>query len=139
MFFIIFRTTKPKSEWYKKHKKSQMTKPFKKICRLNHYSKLYLINQFKTMKHIFLIMTILLLVSCKDKQETKNEDTALKVQQYTIEQFMDNEAVGGGSFSHDNSKLLISSNRTGIYNAYTVPVAGGDYIPITASDSTSYF
>src|SRR5690606_13427404 len=91
------------------------------------------------MKHLFLIMTILLLVSCKDKQETKNEDTALKVQQYTIEQFMDNEAVGGGSFSHDNSKLLISSNRTGIYNAYTVPVAGGDYIPITASDSTSYF
>ncbi len=52
---------------------------------------------------------------------------------------MDNEAVGGCSFSSDNSKLLISSNRSGIYNVYTVPYVGGDYTPITASDNTSYF
>ena len=38
------------------------------------------------------------------------------VKQYTIEQFMDNEAVRGGSFSPDNSNLLVSSNRTGIFN-----------------------
>lgn len=61
------------------------------------------------------------------------------MEQYTIEQFMDNESVVGGSFSADDSKLLISSNRSGIYNVYTVPTAGGDYTPITASDSTSYF
>ena len=69
----------------------------------------------------------------------KKEEAAVSVKEYTIEQFMDNEAVSGGSFSYDNSKLLISSNRSGIYNVYTVPTAGGEYIPITASDSTSYF
>jgi dipeptidyl aminopeptidase/acylaminoacyl peptidase len=52
---------------------------------------------------------------------------------------MDNEAVGGGSFSTDNINLLVSSNRTGIYNVYTIPVKGGEMVPITASDSTSIF
>lgn len=91
------------------------------------------------MKHLIFAMTFVFFVSCKDKTDEKKEDTANKVEQYTIEQFMDNEAVGGGSFSHDNSKLLISSNRSGIFNVYTIPVTGGSYTPITASDSTSYF
>lgn len=91
------------------------------------------------MKHLIFAMTLLLCTSCKDKKDEKKEDTALKIEQYTIEQFMDNEAVSGGSFSYDNSKLLISSNRSGIFNVYTVPAIGGSYTPITASDSTSYF
>ena len=90
------------------------------------------------MKQIIVALSILVCISCKDKKEEK-KDTAVKVEQYTIEQFMDNEAVNGGSFSFDNSKILITSNRSGIYNVYTVPTIGGSYTPITASDSTSYF
>ncbi|MBN4085543.1 S9 family peptidase, partial [Flavobacteriaceae bacterium AH-315-B10] len=78
-----------------------------------------------------------LLVSCKKDQETKN--VAQNLKQYTIEQFMDNEAVRGGSFSPDNSKLLVTSNRTGIYNMYTVNTNNGEFTPITTSDSTSVF
>lgn len=91
------------------------------------------------MKRFIFAITLLLCISCKDQKEEKKEDTAIKVEQYTIEQFMDNEAVTGGSFSFDNSKLLISSNQSGIFNVYTVPITGGNYTPITASDSTSYF
>ena len=91
------------------------------------------------MKSKFLVFLMILLVfACKEDQ--KDKDVAQReVQLYTIDQFMDNEAVGGGSFSSDNSKLLISSNRTGIYNVYTVPSTGGELTPITKSDSTSYF
>ena len=78
---------------------------------------------------------VTLLFSCK--KETKIAQREVK--QYTIEQFMDNEAVGGGSFSSDNSTLLVSSNRSGIYNVYTIPAKGGEMTPITASDSTSVF
>ncbi|MEO8774002.1 MAG: prolyl oligopeptidase family serine peptidase [Gelidibacter sp.] len=91
------------------------------------------------MKHIIFAFSMLLCLSCKNQKDEKKEDTAIKIEQYTIEQFMDNEAVAGGSFSFDNTKLLISSNRSGIYNVYTVPTIGGSYTPITASDSTSYF
>lgn len=91
------------------------------------------------MKTFFLTFSFLvLLVSCKE--ETKNETTKEReIQNYTINQFMDNESVSGGSFSSDNSKLLVSSNRSGIYNVYTIPVTGGELAPITQSDSTSYF
>ncbi|MFT3912830.1 MAG: S9 family peptidase [Anaeromyxobacteraceae bacterium] len=63
---------------------------------------------------------------------------------YTIEQFLTTESVGGASFSADEKRLLFSSNRTGIWNVYEVPVAGGPARAITASttDSTyavSYF
>lgn len=78
------------------------------------------------------------LFSCKE--DVKNTDIVKKeVKQYSIEQFMDNEAIGGGSFSYDNSQLLISSNRSGIYNAFTVSTEGGEMTAITQSDSTSVF
>lgn len=86
-------------------------------------------------KFLGLCLTILIF-SCKD--EKKEEAMATReIQHYTIEQFMDNEAVGGGSFSSDNSNLLVSSNRSGIYNVYTIPVKGGEMTAITKSDSTS--
>lgn len=78
---------------------------------------------------------ITLLFSCKGETKIVQRE----VKQYTIEQFMDNEAVGGGSFSSDNSTLLVSSNRSGIYNVYTIPAKGGEMTAITASDSTSVF
>jgi dipeptidyl aminopeptidase/acylaminoacyl peptidase len=81
------------------------------------------------------LVIIALLFSCK--KDTKRSQREIK--QYTIEQFMDNEAVGGGSFSSDNSKLLVSSNRSGIYNVYTIPTKGGEMTAITTSDSTSVF
>lgn len=70
---------------------------------------------------------------------SSTKKTENKVTQYTIAQFMDNEAVSGGTFSTDNSKILVSSNRSGIYNIYTIPSNGGEMTPITSSDSNSYF
>lgn len=79
---------------------------------------------------------ILILFSCKKEEETSQ---VKDIEQYSIEQFMDNESVRGGSFSPDNSKLLVSSNRSGIYNVYTIPAQGGEMKAITQSDSTSMF
>jgi dipeptidyl aminopeptidase/acylaminoacyl peptidase len=64
--------------------------------------------------------------------------------QYTIEQFLATTAVTGPSFSADEKKILFSSDKTGIYNVYSIPVAGGEATPVTASttDTTiavSYF
>jgi dipeptidyl aminopeptidase/acylaminoacyl peptidase len=62
---------------------------------------------------------------------------------YTIEQFMSTTAVTGASFSADESRILFSSNATGVYNVYSVPVAGGPATPMTSSKDTtiavSYF
>jgi dipeptidyl aminopeptidase/acylaminoacyl peptidase len=39
----------------------------------------------------------------------------------------------GSSFSPDGSKLLVSRDETGIYNAYAIPVAGGPALQLTQS------
>ncbi|WP_418498872.1 alpha/beta fold hydrolase [Flagellimonas sp.] len=89
------------------------------------------------MKKIMMIALVSLVWACKE--EKKEPSLAETMQTYTIAQMMDNEAIGGGSFSPDNSKLLISSNRSGIYNMYTIPTSGGDMLPVTQSDSSSVF
>lgn len=89
------------------------------------------------MKKLFSLLVIAAIWSCKQQKTEPSIADTMKT--YTIAQMMDNEAIGGGSFSPDKSKLLISSNRSGIYNMYTVPASGGDMIPITQSDSSSVF
>jgi dipeptidyl aminopeptidase/acylaminoacyl peptidase len=64
--------------------------------------------------------------------------------QYTIEQFFATTGVRGASFSSDEKRILFSSNQTGVYNVYAMPVTGGTPSPQTASatDTTyavSYF
>src|SRR6266849_5787421 len=64
--------------------------------------------------------------------------------QYTIDQFMAVIRVAGASFSPDEKRILFSSNQSGIFNAYSVPVAGGSATQLTRSttDTTyavSYF
>ena len=49
--------------------------------------------------------------------------------QYTIEQFLATTTVGGPSFSPDGSKVLFTSDASGLPNAYTVPSDGGPIAP----------
>src|SRR5215211_2312399 len=41
--------------------------------------------------------------------------------QYTIDQFLNTVSINDASFSSDESRILFSSNRTGVWNAYTIP------------------
>ena len=55
------------------------------------------------------------------------------VPRYTIQQFLATTTYTGGSFSPDGSKLLVSSNQTGTYNAFAMPVDGGTPVQLTQS------
>jgi dipeptidyl aminopeptidase/acylaminoacyl peptidase len=70
--------------------------------------------------------------------------SARPAKQYTMEQFLNTTSISGATFSKDESRILFSSNKSGIWNAYTVPAAGGPWTQVTNSttDSTyavSYF
>ncbi len=91
------------------------------------------------MKNLSLICSaLILLFSCKDKQKNESNGVA-EIKQYTIEQFMGNENASANGFSADNSKVLVTSNRSGIYNMYTISAEGGELVPITQSDSASIY
>jgi len=58
---------------------------------------------------------------------------------YTAEQFFKTTSVRGGSFSHDETKLLITSDKTGVFNVYAQPLAGGEPTALTTSTTESIY
>lgn len=58
---------------------------------------------------------------------------------YTIEQFMATVSIGGASFSADEKRILFSSNVTGIFNVYSIPVTGGEPVALTKSTTDSNY
>ncbi|MDW7694578.1 prolyl oligopeptidase family serine peptidase [Flammeovirgaceae bacterium SG7u.111] len=84
-----------------------------------------------------LVLMALALWGCS--KQAPPEEEAQMVQEYTIEQFFGNTSIGGSSFSHDYSKILFSSDESGIYNVYSVPIEGGEPIQLTQSDSQTVF
>lgn len=73
------------------------------------------------------------------KSQTNAAMQARAVKQYTIEQFMDTTRTGGSSFSSDEKQVLFHSNKTGIFNVYSVSVAGGAARQLTTSAKESTY
>ena len=66
------------------------------------------------------------------------------VPKYTAAQFFDTTSfrvaeAGGLAFSPDGRSVLISSDATGVFNAYALPVAGGAPVPLTGSTTDAVF
>ncbi|MEO1368347.1 MAG: S9 family peptidase, partial [Acidobacteriota bacterium] len=55
------------------------------------------------------------------------------------ESFLDTTVYAGASFSPDNQRILVSSDASGVFNAYAIPVAGGEPVALTDSTEQSIF
>ncbi|HXU35698.1 MAG TPA: prolyl oligopeptidase family serine peptidase [Blastocatellia bacterium] len=86
---------------------------------------------------LLLVPTVALAQGHKAKQEKSG--AARRVKQYSIEQFLDTTKITGSSFSFDDKSILFSSNKTGIFNVYSVPVSGGEPKQLTHSTTESTF
>lgn len=83
-------------------------------------------------KSLLFIFVPLLLFSCKNT-EKRNPET------YTIEQFYQNTRISGGAFSDDETHLLISSDKSGIFNVYEINIDNGQKTQRTFSEKESLF
>ena len=83
-------------------------------------------------KFLFLASLFLIFFSCKNVEKEQMSP----IQNYSIEQFMDNTRFFGSSFSHDESRILVGSNESGIINAYEVQLSDGSRSPLTESKET---
>ncbi len=59
--------------------------------------------------------------------------------EYTVADFYANTSYSGASWSPDRTHILVSSNATGIWNAYVIPAAGGAPRQLTQSTTQSIF
>ncbi len=72
------------------------------------------------------------------------EHAARPTKQYKIEDFVETVGVFGASFNASESRILFSSNKSGIWNVYSMPIGGGEWTQITKSttdnnDAVAYF
>jgi dipeptidyl aminopeptidase/acylaminoacyl peptidase len=99
-----------------------------------HYYIFPILNHIIMYKFLSVPALFLLFSSCKNQIKPPRE-----VKQYTIEQFFQTESVSGGVFNKDESKILINSNRTKIFNVYELNLADTTTKPITSSAQESFF
>jgi len=69
----------------------------------------------------------------------KSASPSKPAKRYSIEQFMATTSIGGASFSADEKRILYSSNASGIFNVYSMPVGGGEPTALTHSTLESNF
>lgn len=94
---------------------------------------------------LIVILVTTLLSSCSEQADTGmvvKEVVTVEIPKYSAEAFFATTSyglAGGKAFSPDNSKLLIHSDESGIFNVYALPVDGGDAVALTQSDSDAMF
>ena len=97
-----------------------------------------------------ILLPLLALAACKPAPESAipvadsvtnpaATEVARQVKQHPIEDFIDTTGVAGASFSPDESRILFSSNKSGIWNAYTMPAGGGEWTAVTTSTVDNTF
>jgi dipeptidyl aminopeptidase/acylaminoacyl peptidase len=72
--------------------------------------------------------------ACAPKKEQPE-----KPKEYTMTQFMDVVQISGGAFSPDETKVLISSKESGIFNAYEIDTQTGEKKQLTNSTDNAIF
>ncbi len=83
------------------------------------------------------------LLACSPSGERSSEqpttDSAFAPAQYSVADLYRNTEYSGASFSPSADRILVSSNRSGVYNAYAVPTAGGEPQSLTSSTDNAIF
>ncbi len=85
------------------------------------------------MKKLFLVIVVISFIAACQNQTVKKE-----VVQYSIEQFMNNINVFGSSFTSDESKILYSSNESGVYNVFEIDLKGSSKKQLTNREESTF-
>lgn len=83
------------------------------------------------MKTILGFLALLALLSCSKPVP--------EVKLYTIDQFYKNIRIGGGAFNADETRLLVSSDQSGIFNVFEIIIADTTVRQVTQSTVESFF
>jgi len=101
---------------------------------------------------LILCLSGLLLAACGDRQSTEAVESAAdavdapaaNIPKYSAETFFNTTSYGmvgsaAHAFAPDGSSLLITSDASGVFNAYSLPLDGSPAQPLTTSDDAAMF
>ena len=96
----------------------------------------------RAVRYSLALIAPLSIAACATESSRELPGTAERVftpTQYSVEDFYKNSEFFGASWSPDRRKLLVSSNLSGIWNAYVVPTDSGQPQPLTQSTTNAVF
>ncbi len=64
---------------------------------------------------------------------------SLPSKNYPIQDFVNTIGLSGDTFSADESRILFSSNKSGVWNTYSIPATGGEWKAITTSTTDNNY
>ena len=67
------------------------------------------------MKKLFFVAILISIIACQKSDYRE-------VKQYTIEQFVNTTRIFGSSFSLDEKNILFTSDKSGVYNVYSMSI-----------------
>lgn len=65
--------------------------------------------------------------------------TSKQIQKYSIEELLNSEAIVHNSISHNDQFILYSSDKSGVYNAYSIGMDSGESRQLTNSTDNAIF
>ena len=90
--------------------------------------------QIKTI--ISILALTYLVAGCENKQPAA---TRKEVKLYSAEQLYNNKSIGGAAYNTDETRILVNSNVSGIYNLYELNIGDTLQQPLTHSLKESFF
>lgn len=100
--------------------------------KLIHPSKNFIL---MPIRNLSILSVILLAITACKPAEPKNRTP----KQYEIEQLYNNLGISAAGFNEDETKILINSNVTGIFNVNELHIADTSIHPLTTSTKESFF
>ncbi len=93
-----------------------------------------------TIRSSFAIVLLLTAAACTTPATTEAPRPAAprEAAVYSIDDFLDTISFGGASFSHDNARVLVSSDASGVFNAHAISIDGGATTALTESDDSIF-
>lgn len=82
----------------------------------------------------YLFLGMMMMLACN-----QNADKPRTPKQFTIEQLFGNVAISAAGFNSDETKILVNSNQSGIFNLYELNLADTSMVPLTFSKKESFF
>ena len=86
------------------------------------------------------VLLLTLLAACDAPQQGESGElrVAAPATRYSLQQLMDSTAYRGLFLSPDGSRVLTSSDASGIFNLVELPVDGSEPWPLTDSDTITH-
>jgi dipeptidyl aminopeptidase/acylaminoacyl peptidase len=98
----------------------------------------------QTPGRLVLVVIAMFMTACGGSDTAVESEAVAETPKYSAAAFFATTSYGlagsgGYAFSPDNTKLLINSDESGIFNVYALPIDGGDASPLTQSDTDAMF